>query len=108
MNDNRRIEHRNLCASLARLVWRNAEGVERACEANVLDVSTRGVGVQVDEQLSLGCGIVVDWHGHSFTGVVRHVHESELGPVVGVEFDEHCRWSEFVVTPEYLILPKAD
>ncbi len=50
----------------------------------------------------------VDWRGHCFTGRVRHTHESEIGPVIGVEFDEDCPWSELILTPEFMMKPEAD
>jgi PilZ domain len=105
MTDNRRSEPRNLCASLAIVRWRSAIGEDRNAEANVLDVSTRGLGVQADEWIEPGTRITVQWQSHSFTGMVRHTYESEIGPVVGIEFDEQCRWSEFILTPEHLIRP---
>jgi PilZ domain len=108
MADNRRKESRNLCASLATLFWQGTDGLERECEANVLDVSARGLGVQADDWIESGIRIRVEWRGHCFTGKVRHTHESEIGPVIGVELDEDCRWSELILSPEYMVKPDGD
>ena len=108
MTDNRRREPRNLCASLARLYWQGTDGSERQCDANVLDVSARGIGLQADDWIESGVWMRVDWRGHCFTGRVRHTHESEIGPVIGVEFDEDCPWSELILTPEFMMKPEAD
>ena len=75
----------------------------RECDANVLDVSTRGVGIQLDEQVEMGASVRMVWHGHTFSGSVRHIQETAIGLVIGIEFDEQSRWSELILEPEHLI-----
>lgn len=100
---NRRQEPRNLCASLATVFWEDAAGGSCCCEANVLDISTRGIGIQTDEAVPAGTRVRIQWKDNSLTGQVRHVQESAIGPIIGVEFDDHSRWSELLLSPEYML-----
>lgn len=101
-----RSESRMLCADLVGLRWRDKAGRGRRTVAGLEDISLSGVCLQVDEQIPLMTEVRISYPTGEFSGVVRYCQHKEFGYLLGVQFEEGCRWSTGDFKPEHLLDPR--
>jgi hypothetical protein len=101
----RRIESRLLCAELVELTWTDSSGNECRRLVNLEDISSSGLGVQMEIPIRPGTPITVHYPNGEFHGRVRYCAFRDVGYFLGVEFDEDSTWSAVHFQPEHLLDP---
>lgn len=104
MNEKRR-DKRLLCAELVQVNFRSESGSRQQITANMEDISTAGLCLQSETSIPHGTEVTVSYGQGQFVGIVRYCVFRELGYLVGIEFDQECRWSEKSFRPEHLLDP---
>lgn len=104
--DERRIEHRLMCADMVEILWRDHAG--KRCHAMALleDIAASGACLQLESPLPVGA--IVEWHSPNseFKGRVCHCTYREIGYFAGVEFIASSKWSKSAYRPEHLFDPR--
>jgi hypothetical protein len=103
--DDRRSEHRLLCADLVEVEWKDKNGRKRRQLANLEDISPSGACLQLDTAVPLHTKIQIAAPGGDMEGVVRYCVYREIGYFLGVQF-EGTRWSKKDFTPQHLFDPR--
>jgi len=103
----RRNDARLLCADLIELIWKDYSGQERRRIANLEDISSCGMSLQLEMFVRVGTRIRVLCAGQKeLFGVVRYSQYRNRAYFLGVEFDEDCRWSAKEFLPQHLMDPR--
>lgn len=99
----RRVDQRLLCAELVELIWRDQTGCERRRVANLEDISAYGACLQLETPILCDTPISVRCGDELLAGTVRYCLYQPMGYFLGVQFDEHSRWSPKQFRPEHLV-----
>jgi len=102
----RRVADRLLCAELVQLIWQDAAGREHRRVANLEDISLTGVCLQVEQPMSAGTAIAIQFGDGELLGVIRYCRHQDSGYFLGVHLAEGSRWSSQHYKPEHLLDPK--
>jgi hypothetical protein len=102
----RRAGFRMLCTDVVEIQWKEKDGCNRRCTANLQDISPSGLGLQVETPLPLLTTLRIRHEREELTGKVKSCVLRETGYFVGVEFEEGCRWSESKFYPRHLVNPR--
>ena len=98
--EERRIEHRLLCADLVRVDWN-----DRTFEGVLEDISPRGACVQVEEPIPPNEVVSISVIGGGsplFTGRVTYCAYRDCGHFVGIHFTGPAAWTSGVYEPRHL------
>ncbi|MBY0506527.1 MAG: PilZ domain-containing protein [Bryobacteraceae bacterium] len=96
-----------LCADLVTVVYQDAAGQPQETTANLEDISTNGVCLQVEEELPLGTPVRIQHSRGTFAGEVRYCKYSEpVGYFLGVEFAADSHWSRSQFKPLHMLDPR--
>lgn len=102
----RRIEPRMMCADLVDVQWRDARGREQKSVANLEDISTLGLCIQVDAEIPLRTMVHISVGKADYSGLVRYCVYREFGYFVGVEFERGVKWNARNFRPMHLFDPR--
>jgi hypothetical protein len=105
-SDNRRTDHRLLCAELVQLVWQDESNRERRRIANLEDISLTGLCLQVESALPVGTSLAVKYGDGELVGIVRYCRFQDCGYFLGIELVDGCRWSSQHFRPQHLLDPR--
>ncbi len=103
--DERRIDHRLLCAELVELTWEDGSGRKRQRVANLEDISLSGICLQVEKEIPAGTAITMSFGDGKLVGVVRYCVFRDIGYFLGIQLEEGCRWSTQHFKPQHLLDP---
>jgi hypothetical protein len=106
MSSERRGGDRLLCAELVQMIWHDEMGRERRKIANLEDISLTGVCLQVEQPISAGTLLAVQYGDGELLGTIRYCRHQDCGYFLGVELTEGSRWSTQHYKPEHLLDPK--
>lgn len=101
----RRNDHRLLCADLVEVAWSQAAHEHRRV-ANLEDISLTGLCVQMEIPLESGTEVVVRYGDGELIGVVRYCTYRYQSFFLGVELEERSRWSTQHYQPRHLLDPR--
>jgi hypothetical protein len=101
MND-RRIENRFACADLVRVEWLEEEGLVRATEAVLEDISRVGACIEVEGRIPLGVAIDMTLGDTRLSGHVCYCVFRDYGYFVGIRFNPDSAWSSGAAEPAHL------
>lgn len=104
--DERRIDDRLLCAELVQVIWEDDAGRKRRRVANLEDISLSGICLQVEKPIDAGTSITMQYGDGNLVGVVRYCVFRDIGYLLGVQFEEGCRWSTQHFKPQHLLDPR--
>ena len=104
--DERRIDHRLLCAELVQLTYRDESGHQKRRVANLEDISLCGVCVQVDTRVPDGARVEIRYGDGELVGIVKRCAFRDSSYFLGIEFHEGCRWSTKHFKPQHLLDPR--
>jgi hypothetical protein len=99
----RRVETRMLCSELVDVHWVDTHGRRRQAVANLEDISTSGLCLQMDGPIRLDTVVRICHPKGEFRGVVRYCLYREIGYFLGVQFLPGCAWSPEQYQPQYLL-----
>lgn len=102
----KRGEQRLLCAELVQVTYRDQLGRLLRRVANLEDISTSGLCLASEIGIPEGTSVSVHHGIGQFCGIVRYCVDSDLGFLLGVEFEPGCRWSTQNFRPEHLLDPR--
>jgi len=102
----RRDDDRLLCAELVHLIWHDESGRERKRVANLEDISLTGICLQVEQPLSAGIAVAIQYGDGELLGTIKYCRLQDSGYFLGVELAEGSRWSSQHYKPEHLLDPK--
>jgi hypothetical protein len=94
----RRAEHRLLCADLVEIEWRDKSGRLRRTMANLEDISHSGACLQLDCAIPIHTQVKIIFTG-DLVGIIRYCVYREIGHFLGVRFDEEVDAAE--LKPQY-------
>jgi len=92
-----------LCSELVDVVWRDRQGRQRKTLANLEDISSSGMCLQMDIPVHLDTVVQVSYPKGKFEGSVRYCMYREIGYFLGVQFLPGCSWSPESYQPQYLL-----
>ena len=95
-----------MCADLVDLRWRDKSGHSRRLVAGLEDISASGACLQVNVQIPLLTVVRISYPMGEFQGVVRYCQHKEFGHLVGVRFEDGCKWSKSEFKPMHLLDPR--
>lgn len=95
-----------LCADLVELHWKDSSGRSRDTTANLEDISSSGLCLQVDVPIPVYTEVRICYPSGEYTGVVRYCQFREIGHYVGVQFETGCQWTETTFQPKHLLDPR--
>ena len=99
----RRTEPRMLCSELVDVRWQDGQGRQREALANLEDISTSGVCLQMDHPLPPDTPLRILHHRGEFQGSVRYCFYREIGYFLGVQFTPGYAWSPDAYQPQHLL-----
>ncbi|MBV8811668.1 MAG: hypothetical protein JO033_23620 [Acidobacteriaceae bacterium] len=102
----RRTAARLLCADLVEVIWRDRSDKQCRRIANLEDISLSGVCLQLENPISLGTDIAVNYGDGKLVGKVRYCVFRDGGYFLGVQLDEGCKWSSHHFRPQHLVDPR--
>src|SRR5712671_4680170 len=84
----RRQHRRQAMGGKLRVLWQDAEGRERVCAAEIVDISVNGLKIRVDIQMAARTYVTVNERAIGITGrgSVRYCRYEKGRYVVGLEF----------------------
>jgi hypothetical protein len=100
--DERRIENRFACADLVRVEWLEEQGIVRATEAVLEDISRVGACIEVENQIPLGVAINIRLTNTLLFGRVCYCVFRDYGYFVGIRFSDNSKWSSVSAEPAHL------
>jgi hypothetical protein len=103
--ENRREDHRLLCAELVQLVWQDESGRQRRRVANLEDISLSGLCLQVESPIPAGTAITMPYGDGELVGIIRYCRFQDCGYFLGIELVDGCRWSSQHFRPQHLLDP---
>ena len=101
MND-RRLDHRLLCADMVEVEWTHSSGTLRIATALLEDISPVGFCLQLETGISVGSAVLVNFNGVQTQAIVRYCSWREIGYFAGLTFTPGSRWSPERFTPKHL------
>lgn len=102
----RRTNRRLLCAELVELIWRDHTGAEIRRIANLEDISSTGLCLQLETPIHAGAQIRMKYAKNTLTGMIRYTVWRDDAFFVGVELDEKSCWSVNRFAPSHLLDPQ--
>lgn len=80
--------------SVIRLTWQDQNGLQRVAKGKCVDISERGLGILVEENVPLRSYVQfrVEKIGFTGSGSVRYVTRKGLRYVLGLEFAGTLHW----------------
>jgi hypothetical protein len=99
----RRSETRMLCADMVELSWKDVSGKDWRAMALLEDISASGACLQLETAVPLAVDVCWQSPKREFSGRVRYCVYREIGYFVGVEFEQHSRWSRKEFKPQHLL-----
>ncbi len=102
----RRTDARLLCADLIELIWCDDSGRERRRIGNLEDISLCGMCIQVEVPIHVGTGVRMTSLDRKLAGIVRYAVYRDGAYFLGIEFEEHSRWSIRDFVPQHLLDPR--
>jgi hypothetical protein len=102
----RRAEHRLLCADLVEIEWRDTSGRLRRTMANLEDISHSGACLQLDCAIPIHAQVKISYPTGDLAGIVRYCVYREIGYFLGVRFDEGVKWTQRSFKPQHLFDPR--
>jgi hypothetical protein len=99
----RRAEWRMLCADLVDVSWKDLSGRRRKAVANLEDISSSGVCLQLDRPVPRDTLLQISHQKAEFEGQVRYCLYREIGYFIGVQFAPGYRWSPRSYRPRHLL-----
>jgi hypothetical protein len=103
----RRADVRLLCADLVQLIWCDYSGQEKRRIANLEDISSCGVSLQLEVPVHVGTHLRIVCDGAELAGTVRYALYRNDAYFIGVELHEDSRWSIQYFVPEHLLDPRT-
>lgn len=104
MNE-RRLDHRLLCADLVDLEWTDKNGDSQRGTALLEDISPLGLCLQMETPLPECSVVLLNLDGITTRAMVRYCKWREIGYFVGVTFAPGDRWSYERFRPRHLTDP---
>lgn len=101
MNE-RRLDHRLLCADMVEVEWTDSKGKLRITTALLEDISPLGFCLQLESKLPIGSAVLVNFNGVQTRAMVRYCCWREIGYFAGLTFAPGSRWSPERFTPKHL------
>ena len=92
-----------LCSELVDVIWKDRQGRERKSLANLEDISSSGMCLQMDIPVHLDTVVQISYPKGKFEGSVRYCLYREIGYFLGVQFLPGCSWSPENYQPQYLL-----
>jgi hypothetical protein len=92
-----------LCADLVQVRWKDQSGHSRKAVANLEDISTSGVCLQMERPVALDTHLWISHPKAEYEGNVRYCLFREFGYFIGVQFAPGCRWSRRDYRPMHLL-----
>jgi hypothetical protein len=92
--ERRRAERKEVSGSLT-ILWGTHADEERVSQANLVDVSARGVKFRINERIPSGSWLMFNHHpvGISGRGIVRYCRMVKRSFLIGVEFSSGTGWA---------------
>ena len=103
---NRRKERRLLCAEIVDVRWRDISGHANKNAANLEDISSAGVCLQLDSPIPLETTVRIIRSQGELAGTVKHCVFHEMAYFLGVEFDAASRWAVKQLKPKHVLEPR--
>jgi hypothetical protein len=92
-----------LCSEMVDVYWPKSPGNWKKGLANLEDISTSGVCLQMDRPLPIGTQLRIAHAKGEFSGEVRYCLYRQIGYFLGVEFAPGCTWSPQAYQPQHLL-----
>jgi hypothetical protein len=102
----KRFQHRMLCADLVNVHWTDEDGHTRRAVANLEDISLSGACLQLDEPIHLHASLRILTPNGALVGSVRYCVYREIGYFIGVQFNAGSTWSRKTFKPQHLFDPR--
>jgi len=99
----RRLENRDLCADLIKIIWTSAEELSRTEWAILGDISPSGACLEIEEPVPVNAVVELEFGGDRCQAVVQYCKYDKVNYLLGVEFREGYRWSCTRWEPKHLI-----
>ncbi len=99
----RRVDPRMLCSELVDVAYADQAGRIRRAQANLEDISTSGVCLQVELPIPLHTSVSIQHPKGEFQGTVRYCLFREIGYFLGVQFEPGCHWSPRSYRPRHML-----
>lgn len=92
-----------LCADLVEVRWKDQSGHSRKTVANLEDISSSGVCLQMERPVPLDTRLRILHPKAQYEGNVRYCLFRDFGYFIGVQFAPGCRWSQKQYHPRHLL-----
>jgi hypothetical protein len=92
-----------LCADLVDVRYKDKTGRVRKAVANLEDISTSGVCLQLDAPIPVDTTLRISHPKAEFEGSVRYCMFRDIAYFVGVQFTSGCKWSRRHYRPLHLL-----
>ncbi len=92
-----------LCADLVNVRWTDKLGQDCNAVANLEDISSSGVCLQMDTPLPIDTTLKISHPKAEFEGNVRYCFFREIGYFLGIQFTPGCKWSRRQYRPRHLL-----
>jgi hypothetical protein len=96
-----------LCADLIDVWWMDDSGHARQAVANLEDISSSGVCLQLDAPVANGVLMHICHDSVEFEGRVRYCVFRDTGYFIGVQFEEGFTWDAQQFQPKHLLDPRT-
>jgi hypothetical protein len=98
---------RMMCADLIETWWMDESGHRQEAVANLEDISSSGVCLQLDAPVAHGLLMHIHHDEMEFVGRVRYCVFRDTGYFLGVEFEEGFEWDQQLFRPKHLLDPRS-
>jgi hypothetical protein len=99
----KRADSRMLCSELVDVHWQDGHGQPRKVLANLEDISSSGVCLQMDTPVPLDTMLRICHNKGEFQGSVRYCLFREIGYFLGVQLAPGSQWSPQAYEPQHLL-----
>jgi hypothetical protein len=79
-----------MCADVVEVHWKEKNGRDRRCTANLEDISPSGACLQLERSVPLLTTIHIRHDRGELAGTVKYCALREIGYFLGVEFEQGC------------------
>jgi hypothetical protein len=98
-----RINERNLCAELIKIVWTDGSGGKQKELAALEDISPGGACLQVEHPIPVNTPISILYPEGRYHGRIRYCVFQHTGYFLGIQFDPGYQWSKRQYMPSHLL-----
>jgi hypothetical protein len=97
------MEQQILCSDLVQLDWKAVAGWDRSAVSILEEISPGRASLQTDVPVPIDSAVRIRRGRKTLEGTVRSCDLSDIGYIIGMEFNRDQQWSPGVFRPKHLL-----